>query len=355
MFNIDKYAIAELRRVLDEIHYSRYLYTLRRKPHFLSIWPEVDWLKKNCVYIPDPLVTVYKLLIYGYKVDECEVEKAFSKGTIESLMKIGLLIRDEDKLFTGGFSILCYLDHYFVVSISPDYCSLHEDEIHRSDIYIGLDSLLLAGNLRYNGKALLDLCAGSGFQGILAALAGVDRVVSVDLNPLACNIIGLNAALNGVADKITVLHSNLFDGIDERFDMILANPPYIPIPREVSYYLSGDGGEDGLTVIREILDKTPLHIKSTGELWMIGEAVQDKNGEFLWNKEFHSLEQKGYEINMNLYPKKNMGIWATDVAEYWLDGRKDISDKDLVRTRLQEYYKNTFTAVYAFLLQVVRK
>ena len=61
------------------------------------------------------------------------------------------------------------------------------------------------------------------------------QVVSVDINPRAVRFTNFNALLNGVEDRLQVLDGNLYEALssiarEERFDVILANPPYIPTP-----------------------------------------------------------------------------------------------------------------------------
>ncbi len=53
------------------------------------------------------------------------------------------------------------------------------------------------------GKRILDFGAGSGLVGIAAAKAGAASVLAADIDPVACLVIGLNAALNDVAIETT--------------------------------------------------------------------------------------------------------------------------------------------------------
>jgi ribosomal protein L11 methyltransferase len=66
----------------------------------------------------------------------------------------------------------------------------------------------LAGLIR-PGVSVLDLGTGSGVLAIAAALLGADRVVAVDVDPLAVRIARENVAQNGVADRVTVRHGEL--------------------------------------------------------------------------------------------------------------------------------------------------
>lgn len=74
---------------------------------------------------------------------------------------------------------------------------------------------------------VLDMGSGSGVCAVLAARRA-RRVVAVDINPAAVRCTAINAALNGVEDRVEVRHGDLFAPVaGERFDLILFNPPYL--------------------------------------------------------------------------------------------------------------------------------
>lgn len=77
------------------------------------------------------------------------------------------------------------------------------------------------------GASVLDLGSGSGVLGILAALLEPSStVVLVDSDPLAVDVSRRNAALNGAANVTTYLSDVLADLPDQRFNLILMNPPF---------------------------------------------------------------------------------------------------------------------------------
>ncbi len=77
-----------------------------------------------------------------------------------------------------------------------------------------------------DGLSVLDLCTGTGFVAVKAALGGAKRVLAVDLNPEAAHNAKLNAERFGL-EQIEVREGSLFDPVgDESFDIIAINPPY---------------------------------------------------------------------------------------------------------------------------------
>lgn len=76
---------------------------------------------------------------------------------------------------------------------------------------------------------ILDLCCGGGCIGIACALAFPDsRVVLADLSAEALAVASLNIERFGLADRVSVVQSDLFTDIAGRFDLIVSNPPYVP-------------------------------------------------------------------------------------------------------------------------------
>jgi release factor glutamine methyltransferase len=78
-----------------------------------------------------------------------------------------------------------------------------------------------------SGTSVLDLGTGSGICAVAAA-AHAAHVVAIDIEPEAVRCARINAALNGVEDRVDVRLGDLFEPVrDERFDLVLFNPPYI--------------------------------------------------------------------------------------------------------------------------------
>lgn len=73
------------------------------------------------------------------------------------------------------------------------------------------------------GDAVADIGCGSGILSILAAKLDATRVLALDLDDVAVQATRHNAALNGVTDRLEVQQNNLLEGIDETFDVIVAN------------------------------------------------------------------------------------------------------------------------------------
>ena len=135
--------------------------------------------------------------------------------------------------------------------------------------YLGSDSYALAYTVpRQEIEDTLDLFSGSGIHAVLAA-SHSRRVVGVDINPRAVSMGYANAALNQKTNICTFLQGNLFQPVNGRkFDLITANPPFVPTPdQDLALYRSG--GESGELLTAEVLEKLHLYLKPGGMLAMV--------------------------------------------------------------------------------------
>ncbi len=72
-------------------------------------------------------------------------------------------------------------------------------------------------------SAVIDVGCGSGILGIAAVKLGAKRAYLTDIDPVAVDSARHNARLNGVADKVTVLQTDLLRGAAATGDVIAAN------------------------------------------------------------------------------------------------------------------------------------
>ena len=73
------------------------------------------------------------------------------------------------------------------------------------------------------GERVLDIGTGSGILAIAALKLGAAQAEGVDIDPVAVRTAGENAALNGVADRLTVLAGDLSDKASGQYQIITAN------------------------------------------------------------------------------------------------------------------------------------
>lgn len=98
--------------------------------------------------------------------------------------------------------------------------------IHPNVYPPGTDTYLMAGTVRIQpGQTALDIGTGTGAIACKLALEGASYVLGVDLNPRAVKNAQENKELLNLS-KVTFKQGDIFEGIDEEFDVITFNPPY---------------------------------------------------------------------------------------------------------------------------------
>lgn len=141
---------------------------------------------------------------------------------------------------------------FFVTDWHPHVLGLVQiDEIQQPVMYIGPDSLALVEmwQPRVDGT-LLDLCTGSGVQGLYQVAVGTfSNATLVDVNPRATRFAEFNAALNGLQSKVAVDQCDICSANTKRWlgsTAVSANPPFLPVPeRDTRHGLYSVGGPSG--------------------------------------------------------------------------------------------------------------
>ena len=147
--------------------------------------------------------------------------------------------------------------------------------IPRQDTEILVEEVIKIAQ-KINAKKILDLCTGSGAIAVSLAKYLPDVEISaIDISNEALKIAKKNAINNQVENQITFISSDLFTNLnDEKFDIIVSNPPYIKsnviesLDEEVKKepYIALDGGEDGLYFYRKIIKESYQFLKYGGYL-----------------------------------------------------------------------------------------
>ena len=90
------------------------------------------------------------------------------------------------------------------------------------------DSLSLAEVVQKEtkqGDFVLDLGTGTGIQGVFSA-EKASKVIASDISPKAVECVKFNVKNLKLDDKIKVIESDLFSNIQDKFDLIIFNPPF---------------------------------------------------------------------------------------------------------------------------------
>ncbi len=121
-------------------------------------------------------------------------------------------------------------------------------------------------------SSVLDLCTGTGAIALVLALKTNACVTASDVSDDALSLAKENADALGA--RVKFIKSDLFENIEGKFDLITANPPYIPKAEmeKLDAYVRKEpetalcGGEDGLDYYRAIRKDCPSYLKDGGKL-----------------------------------------------------------------------------------------
>ena len=121
----------------------------------------------------------------------------------------------------------------------------------------------------------LDLCTGSGCLAIqIAAHYPAAQIDAVDISLDALEVAAVNVEDYGLQERIQLVHTDLFEGLEGTYDLIVSNPPYVDaesvgaLPEEYLHEpeLALGSGEDGLDATREILLQAAKFLNPRGVL-----------------------------------------------------------------------------------------
>lgn len=142
------------------------------------------------------------------------------------------------------------------------------------------DSWLLADAVREGelarGASVLDVFTGSGVLAIAAAQAGAKDVTAIDISRRAVLTARMNARLNGV--RVRALRGDVFEPVaGRRFDLILANPPYVPSESDAlparGAARAWEAGRDGRALLDRFCPAVGAHLRRGGRVLIVQSSL----------------------------------------------------------------------------------
>ncbi len=117
------------------------------------------------------------------------------------------------------------------------------------------------------GDTVLDIGTGSGILSIAAVKMGADSCCAVDIDPMAVKIVGENADINGVSEKINTVVGNLADKVSGKYDLVVANiiaDAIIALSPDVKQFMKKDAKYITSGIIKFRLDDVLDTLKKCG-------------------------------------------------------------------------------------------
>jgi len=149
-------------------------------------------------------------------------------------------------------------------------------------------------------SSVLDMGTGSGIVAIFAAKRA-KSVMAVDINPVAVRCAKTNVNANHLEKKIAVREGDLFDAVsDEKFDVILFNPPYFAGTPKNTFEESMFSD----VIILRFLSEANSHLRNNGQVYLalsdLAPLKQIQSSMTMCGFDFQIVKQKNY-VNECLY------------------------------------------------------
>ena len=159
-------------------------------------------------------------------------------------------------------------------------------------------------SLKYINKnsKVLDLCCGSGYIGLSIKKKTNSDVTLSDISVDAIKQSQKNMQINNL--KVKIIHSNLFEKINDKFDVIISNPPYVSkvkkLGRKILDFEPHNAlfaGQDGNDFYKKIIKKAPKYLNQNGLLIL---EISEDNLDF--------IKSKGFKIKNDINNKPRIAI-----------------------------------------------
>jgi methylase of polypeptide subunit release factors len=283
----ERESVALVRSCLDR-HGFDLAHEMVRTDYLTSPVPDREVLLPRLERLDPALQLLFLIFTLGESIAPESIASTLGDDFLEATVATGLLVFDttQERVSTRGLQIVSRLGQYFIVStsrVAPAFDS------QAADIYLGPESYTLANYLQRRAPRLpsagrgLDLCSGSAIAGqSLAALRRGIVWTGVDVSAQAVEAARYNALLNELSDRYTPVSGDLYAPVgDQRFQLIVANPPFIPVPSTVDFPGYGDGGEDGLSVLAPLIQGLFAHLAPSGHAIVYAEGIGNERGPFV--------------------------------------------------------------------------
>eukprot|EP00439_Symbiodinium_sp_Y106_P063135 s1202_g9.t1 len=213
--------------------------------------------------------------------------------------------------------------------IATDYGDTQHSAHFEPVMYLSLDSYaLVSAAPREPVQRVLDVCCGSGVQGIVALRTYAEQATFVDINPRCLAFTRFNAALNGFYERASFIQGSVDTLTDlGLFQAILANPPFVPNPENTAAAaapLYSGAGCDGEAVHRAIFAKALHLLGSGGYLSTVAEvpnpeslATRVKN----WIEDGQAEDAVRPNMTVKLFTGKRV-----PAEEYWRSATQERSE-----------------------------
>ena len=294
--------------------------------------------------LDDASLAIVMLLFNGGQViSYSNVEQALGAQLLDGLQAERLVEVDD-----SGVRARVHLAPFDGLIVAGDPNS----QLHRSEFVLTFTQASETSayfTIRRPVDSALDLGTGSGVQALLAS-RHANRVTGIDINPRALSFARLSQRLNG-AEGVTWLEGSWSEPVrGQRFDLVVANPPYVISPDSaLAYRESGSGGDE---VSRQVVRESAERLEEGGFATVLCSWIHDEAE--AWERALSEwVGDLGCDAVLVLFSSQEPLVYAM----YWnQDLRAENRARfDEVVSRWLTHYKNTGVQRIASGVVVLRR
>jgi SAM-dependent methyltransferase len=221
----------------------------------------------------EPLVVLIRLFLLGMPVPREQVERAAAGPAGLAALERLNLVRPYATATEGGAclaTVCLYPVAGLLIASDPIF---NPDGTHYSPPSDLVFAAISPGTLQFlrvislaPARAVLDLCTGSGVAALLLSQTA-DQATAVDITARSAHFARFNALLNDCRN-VAVVQGDLYRDLgDQRFDRIVAHPPYAPALADPQTWR--DGGATGEAVLQGIVEGLPDRLMAGGSFYAV--------------------------------------------------------------------------------------
>jgi methylase of polypeptide subunit release factors len=258
------------------------------------------------------LGTLTRLLRLREPVTPAEAQAALEPADLDALVESGFLERRDD-----GVAALLEVSEHAGLFLVHDFAD-PSAPVKGWQVLFGAASRTLAAlTIRAPVERALDLGTGSGVQALLAA-RHAEHVVATDLGDRPLAFTRINARLNEL-DNVETRQGDLFEPVaDERFGLIVSNPPFVISPE--TEILFRDSGLPRDEISRHVVAETQEHLDEGGHAAVATSWVAPADDH--WSTPLRSWARPGCDAVFlqftSVRPLEYAAMWTHEL-DRWLD------------------------------------
>ncbi len=229
-----------------------------------------DWLRLQFEVSDEPAALALRMLTRDEPVSTAQAIRALGEESF-AFARDCSLIEETAKGWRSPLR-LSLLDSLYILADRPE-------ETADNVMGVGTTTALLA-RASYPDQRVesaLDLGCGGGVLALLLARAA-DRVVGTDLNARAIEMARVNAMLNGIANAEFRVGDWYSPVVGERFDLIVSQPPFLPLRDDQEKVVYLHGGRTGDEMARLVVKEMPGYLTENGVGFVLADMVSTPEG-----------------------------------------------------------------------------